>query len=180
MAISQKFMLETDDLQEFLVVAETILPILFNAGNNEDSKFHNMYYNKYENPNYWIFLSDSGGDDSPKRKCVLCLTHHLSKPRSQYENEIPMNFKSIINNHDNITWRSKLKWKKNSYKKLIDLIKESVSINEDDFNKDFPVNGWIKEESDIDGSYGMNYKMEWLDGCPGSLYISMGYTYYGK
>jgi hypothetical protein len=91
-----------------------------------------------------------------------------------------MNFKSIINNHDNITWRSKLKWKKNSYKKLIDLIKESVSINEDDFNKDFPVNGWIKEESDIDGSYGMNYKMEWLDGCPGSLYISMGYTYYGK
>jgi hypothetical protein len=177
MAITQEFTFETDDLDEFLKVAKSIFPVLFNAGSNENEEFHKMYYNKSENPRYWILIPDSNGEKVPKRKCVLCLTHHLSKPRSTDEVEIPMEFK--LNKKP--TWSTKFKWKKKSYQKIIDVLKESVSVDEYEFQKSFPVNGWIKEESDYgDGSYGMNYKMEWKDSCPGSIYVSLGYTYYSK
>lgn len=179
MAITQDFMFETDDLQEFLQVAKSMLPILFSAGNNENAQFHNMYYDKSENPRYWFLMRDAEGKDTPKRKCVLCITHHLSKPNSSTENVIPMTFK--LNDDPAKLWDKKLKWKKSSYKPLLEIIKESINISEADFRKEFPINGWIKKEVNYgDGSSGMNYKMEWKESTPGSLYISLGYTYYGK
>lgn len=174
MAITQEFMFETDDLDEFLKVAKSMLPILFTAGSNENQQFHKMYYNKSEEPRYWFLMPESNGNEAPKRKCVLCLTHHLSKPKFSDEIEVPMEFKlNILNNS-----RNKLIWKKSSYRKLMEIVKEAVSIDESEFENNFPVNGWIADEPD--GSHGVNYKMEWKESTPGSLYFSIGYTYYSK
>jgi hypothetical protein len=118
-------------------------------------------------------MPESKGEKKPKRKCVLCLTHYLSKPNSDNEVEVSMEFKKEEDSDF-------LKWKKAGYKQLLNSIRESITIDEAEFESSFPVNGWIKEESDCDGSYGMNYKMEWRDSTPGSLYISLGYTYYSK
>jgi len=177
-AITQDFMFETDDLNDFLHVAKMMLPVLFHAGNNENLQYHNMYYDKSEKPRYWFMLPDATGKKVPKRKYVLCLTHHLSKPSSPNENIVPMVFK--LNDDAVIPWDRKLKWKKSSYKPLLEAIRESISIDESNFRKEFPINGWIKDECEYDGSSGMNYKMEWKDCTPESLYISLGYTYYSK
>jgi hypothetical protein len=175
-SITKEFTFECDDINEFLDVAKFIIPVLFQAGSNEKSQYHNMYYDKSESPNYWILMPEYDGKDEPKRKCVICLTHHLSKPNRESEIEVPMEFKT--NDTDKLSWRNKLKWKKKGYKKLLDIIKNSIDVDEDEFKKSFPVNGWIDEETD--GSNGLNYKMEWRDSTPGSLYISLGYTYYSK
>ena len=176
MAITQDFMFETDDLNDFLKVAKSIIPVLFSAGSNENPQYHNMYYDVTEKPRYWTLMDDSDGVN-PERKCVICLSHHLSKPHSVNEIEVPMEFKK----DENSTTRwNKLKWKKKSYKKITELIKESIDVDQKEFSKSFPVNGWIAEESMMDGSHGFNYKMEWRESSPGALYISLGYTYYSK
>jgi len=181
MAIVQEFMYESDDKSEFLKMMKTVIQILFTPGNNENLQYHNMYCSYSKNPGYWLLMKDSSSNkDFPNRLPVITLTHHLGDDYERLakngEERIPMDFKS----NETSTWHNKLKWKKKSYNRILDLIEKAISIEEKDFSEKFKVNGWIAEESRIDGSHGMSYKAEWKDSSPGSLYISLGYCYYSK
>ena len=111
MAIVQKFIYESDNLGEFISILGSIIPILFKPGCNENEEYHYMYYNLSKCPRYWQLVNDV----SENRMSIIALTHHRSEPSDVNENSILMDFKKIEST------RSELKWKKKSYKNIIDI-----------------------------------------------------------
>lgn len=185
-AIVQDFNFETDDINEFMNVMKNMLPVFFNAGRNKKPEFHYMYYDLGPSPRYWMLEEDSE-EDAPQRKCVIALSHHLNDrgSGSSTEVKVPMIWEEADSGNN---WGPDLKWIEDSYVDLLKAIRKAIDDNiiktggvwDTEEVKDLPVNGWVRDESNIDGSHGMNFKARYTESTPGCMYISLGYCYYGK
>jgi len=165
-AICQFFSFETDCLPEFLTAMRAMLPILVSAGQNPKVEYHNLSYST-DTSDYWTMESDS-------KNRILCFSLKKTYGEEREGRDL-IKMKPIEVPNPNLIKDNNpdLKWSDKSYDTLLELIKRSVYIDSDKLRMEFA-------KRNMRTSSGMTYKAVLRPSATNELYISMGFTYYGK